>query len=151
MVSHDLPRSMITSQIAFDQQVLPSPLKLFLPTDTRPPPQTLCTQGICVEGQGVRVFLCLIHKHASAIPVVYELFPHSKVPSKSIIEPDVIMRFNKPFCESNHPLQEGMTWENYFACRVESIYEWLQLLQRARFPTFSPAEGFSNALDFEFA
>ena len=108
MVSHDLPRSTITSQIAFDQRVLPSPLKLFLPTDTPPPPQTLCTKGICVEGQCVRVFLCLIHKHVGAIPVVYELFPHSKVLSKSIIEPDVIMRFNKPFCERNYPLQKGL-------------------------------------------
>ena len=61
----------------------------------------------------------LIHKHVSAFPVVYELFPHSKVLSKSIIEPDVIMRLTKPSCESNHPLQEGTTWGNYFACKVE--------------------------------
>ena len=56
------------------------------------------------------VFLCLIHKQVSTIPVVYELFPRSKVLSKSIIEPDVTMRFNKLFCESNHPLQEGAIW-----------------------------------------
>ena len=49
-------------------------------------------------------FINIIH---STIPVVYELFPHSKVLSKSIIEPNVTMRFNKLFCESNHPLQEG--------------------------------------------
>ena len=36
--------------------------------------------------------------------VPFQLFPHSKVLSKSIIEPYVIMRFNKIFCESNHPL-----------------------------------------------
>ena len=42
--------------------------------------------------------------------VPFQLFPHSKVLSESIIEPDVIMRFNKIFCESNHPLQEGAIW-----------------------------------------
>ena len=97
------------------------------------------------------VFLCLIHKHVGTIPAVYELFPHSKVLSKSIIEPNVIIRFNKSFCESNHPLQEGTNCGNYFACKVESIYEWLQFLQSTRFPKFSPTEGFSNALDSEFA
>ena len=145
MVSHDLPHSTITSQITFDQRVLPSPLKLFLPTDT---PQTFCTQGICVEGKCVRVFLCLIHKHVSAIPVVYELFPHSKVLSKSIIEPDVIMRFNKPFVRAIILCKKGRPGGT---CKVESIYEWLQFLQSTRFPTFSPTEGFSNELDFEFA
>ena len=39
--------------------------------------------------------------------VPFQLFPHSKVLSKSIIDANVIMRFNKIFCESNHPLQEG--------------------------------------------
>ena len=68
-------------------------------------------------------YASFLYRHVSTIPVVYELFPHSKVLSKSIIEPDVITRFNKIFCESNHPLQEGAIWGNYFACKVESIYE----------------------------
>ena len=54
--------------------------------------------------------------------VPFQLFPHSKILSKSIIEPNEIMRFNKIFCESNHPLQEGAIWGNYFACKVESIH-----------------------------
>ena len=55
--------------------------------------------------------------------VPFQLFPHSKVLSESITEHYVIMRFNKIFCESNRPLQEGAIWGNYFACKVESIHE----------------------------
>ena len=108
VLSHDLPRSTITSQIAFDQRVLPLISLETIPSN-RYPLNPLYLRHLC-KGQCVRVFLCLIHKHVSTIPVVYELFPHSKVLSKSIIEPNVTMRFNKLFCESNHPLQEGVIW-----------------------------------------
>ena len=55
-------------------------------------------------------YASFINMYVSTIPVVYELFPHFKVLSKSTIEPNMTMRFNKLFCESNHPLQEGAIW-----------------------------------------
>ena len=60
-------------------------------------------------------------KHVSTIPVVYELLPHS-VLSKSIIELDVIMRFNKPFCESEQSYFSGMDDLGELLCMQSGEY-----------------------------